>query len=150
MAIVLSGSIQTNRGGQPFVTVSEQDATFKAIRAVNGKPIMGSSTATGKRFYEPVAILVGGAERIATGVGAIFYEEEVTRERNRRTGRVKEIVTRIEGTGRCYVYLAEQPAAPVAAVAPATAPLLADLDEDEIAAWGDFHSAARESRREDY
>lgn len=101
MALALSGRINVNRGGHPFVVVSESDPAFRTLEATEGK-YQNGSLSSGKRFHESVAVIVDGQERQATGIGAIFYEYE--RERS-RSGRVKEI--KVPGSGQRYVYLQE-------------------------------------------
>lgn len=150
--IALSGQIQLNRGSHPFVVVTEAEDALRALEAVDGsgRGMVGGLSASGpRRFHEPVTVLVGGVEHLATGIGAYVYDEETTRERNPRNGKIKSTTTRVEGSGRRYVYLQEQ-AAPVTASATVGTDPLSDLDEDERAAWADFHSPAREARREDF
>jgi hypothetical protein len=143
MAIELSGQVSANRGGHPYVVVGEADAAFRVLEQIDGTYRSGSFS-SGKQFHEPVTVLIGGVEHKATGLGAIFYE--YTRERNRRTGRVKEI--KVEGSGQRYVYLYE---APVVTAGPSVRDDRFDgMTPDEIEHWRDFGSAARESRREDY
>ena len=151
--IALSGQVQVNRGGHPYVVVYEDDPALQALEMLDGsgKGMVGGMSPSGpRRFRSPVTILVGGVEQTATGIGGFFYDSETTRERNPRNGKVRVTTSRVEGSGRRYVYLQEQQPAAVASGPVGGGDLLDGLTPDEREHWGDFHSAARESRREDY
>lgn len=149
MALALSGQIQFNRGGHPYVVIYETEDALAALEAIGGKNRIGSSLSGGRVFHAPVAVTVNGVEHTATGIGDLFYDEETTRERNPRNGKIRVTTTRVEGSGRRYVYLKEQ-REPVTVGNARGGDLMDDLTPDEREHWGDFHSAARESRREDY
>lgn len=140
--ITLNATIQHNRGGHPFVEISEGSAAFAALRSVDGKYLMGSSLSGAKTFTAPVAITVNGVEHIATGVGAIYREETVTRERNPRNGKIRETV--VKGPACCYVYLDESPVS--------RRSYTTSINADEREQWeqNPAGSASDAARREDY
>lgn len=124
--IAISGQIQHNRGGHPFVVVYETDDALHALEAIAGKNRIGSSPRGGRTFHAPVVVTINGVENVVTGIGDFFYDEETTRERNPRNGKVRVTTTRVEGSGRRYAYLQEQR---VAVAAPATDARPIDTDD---------------------
>lgn len=149
MTITLSGQVRFNRGGHPYVVVTEAEDALRVLESFSGKNREGSSLSGARTFHSPVTVLVGGVEWEARGIGARFYEEETTRERNPRNGKIRVTTTRIEGSGTRYVYLQESRETTVSGPVGGNDPL-DGLTPDEREHWGDFHSAAREARREDY
>jgi hypothetical protein len=139
MALALNGQVTHNRGGHPYVVVYETDPALRALEAISGKNRIGSSPRGARTFHAPVSVTINGVEHVVTGIGDFFYDEETTTEM-RRTARGKPkyttTTTRVEGSGRRYVYLQEQ------RVAVASGPVgpsdLDGLTPDEREHWGGF------------
>lgn len=106
--LAISAAIQYNRGGHPYVEISEDAPAFAILRATAGTHANGSLSSA-LTFTTPVAVTVNGSPHVVTGVGAIYREETVTRERNPRNGKIRETITK--GPAQCYAYLDESPVA---------------------------------------
>jgi hypothetical protein len=111
MVLALNGQVTHNRGGHPYVVVYETDPALRALEAISGKNRIGSSPRGARTFHAPVSVTINGVEHVVTGIGDFFYDEETTTEM-RRTARGKPkyttTTTRVEGSGRRYVYLQER------------------------------------------